>query len=185
MNKNTIRILRPDFQYESLKSIPVEDLVKNGIKGLLLDLDNTISPWNDRTLSSEVVNWFQKIKAQGIKACIVSNNRHPDRVAAVADILGIQYVYQAAKPRKKGFGKGLKHLGLGVGQVAVVGDQLLTDVLGGKRMGMKTILLMPIDEREFGGTKVLRFLERLCGRKTYYTRKFARQGMVARRYHDK
>ncbi|NLO97250.1 MAG: YqeG family HAD IIIA-type phosphatase [Peptococcaceae bacterium] len=165
-----IRILQPDFQYESIQCISIEDLVNNGIKGLLLDLDNTISPWNDKSLTGDVIDWFNRIKAQGIKACIVSNSRRPDRVAAVADILGIEYVYQAAKPRKKGFLRGITHLGLRPEQVAIVGDQLLTDVLGGKRVGIKTILLMPIDEREFGGTKILRFLERLFGRKIYYTK---------------
>ena len=176
-----IRVLKPDFQYESLKNIPVEKLQGYGIKGLLLDLDNTISPWNDRKLSKEVIEWFKRVRDKGIKACIVSNNRHSGRVSAVADVLEIEYVYQAAKPRKKGFLKGLEVLGLAPQETAVIGDQLLTDVLGGKRIGMKTILLMPIDEREFGGTKVLRVLERMAGRKAYYTRKYASRSTTYKR----
>ncbi len=169
-----IGILRPDFQYGSIQDIPVEDLLSNGIKGLLLDLDNTISPWNETSLTGEVIDWFKKIKIQGIKACIISNNRHPDRVSAVADVLDILYVYQAAKPRKKAFLKGLKTLELKKSEAAVVGDQLFTDVLGGNRIGMMTILLPPIDEREFAGTKVLRFMEKIVGRKVKYTRKLAK-----------
>ncbi|HHV63653.1 MAG TPA: YqeG family HAD IIIA-type phosphatase [Peptococcaceae bacterium] len=164
-----IGMLRPDFQYESLQDIPVELFRAEGIKGLILDLDNTIAPWNDKSLSSEVIDWFEKIKAAGIKACIVSNNSVPDRVSAVADVLGVLYVYNAAKPSKKAFLLGMEELGIELTAIAVIGDQLFTDVFGGNRMGMKTILVSPINQKEFLGTKVLRFLERLVGRKANYT----------------
>lgn len=164
-----IGILRPDFQYESLQDIPVEILQEFGIKGLLLDLDNTVAPWNDNTLSSEVINWFAKIKTSGIVACILSNNRLPERVAAVADVLEILYVYKAAKPSRKAFEKGIKTLVMKPEEIAVVGDQIFTDILGGNMMGLKTILVTPIHEREFAGTKVLRFLETLTGRKVRFT----------------
>jgi len=162
--------LRPDFQYRCIQDIKVEDLVSHGIKGLLLDLDNTITPWNDRTVTPEVVNWFKKIKDAGLKACILSNNTLPDRVSAVADVLGIMYVYNAAKPSKKAFLMGLETLGLDSSEVAVIGDQIFTDVYGAKRLKIKTILVSPIDRKEFAGTKVLRFMERLVGRKVSYTR---------------
>lgn len=164
-----IGILRPDFQYEALQDIKIEDLLAEGIKGLLLDLDNTIAPWNDKTLTREVIDWFQTIKAAGIKACIVSNNTLPDRVSDVADVLEILFVYNAAKPRKKAFMLGLDTLGMKSSEVAVIGDQIFTDVFGGNRLGIKTILVSPIDEKEFAGTKVLRFMERLVGRKARYT----------------
>lgn len=166
-----IGILRPDFQYESIQDIPVEHLLGEGIKGLIMDLDNTIAPWNDKSLTNEVINWFAKLKAAGIKACIVSNNRLPDRVSAVADVLEILYVYNASKPRKRAFLLGAETLGIPAGQIAVIGDQLFTDVFGGNRLGLKTILITPIDEREFAGTKVLRFLEMLVGRKVTFYRK--------------
>jgi len=164
-----IGILRPDFQYESLQDILVETLQEHGIKGLLLDLDNTVAPWNDNTLSREVIDWFAKIKASGIMACIVSNNSRPERVAAVADVLEILYVYKAAKPTKKAFEKGIKALEMKPEEVAVVGDQIFTDILGGNMMGLKTILVSPIHEREFAGTKILRFMETLTGRKVRFT----------------
>ena len=164
-----IGILRPDFQYESLQDILVETLQEHGIKGLLLDLDNTVAPWNDNTLSREVIEWFAKIKASGITACIVSNNRLPERVAAVADVLEILYVYKAAKPSRRAFQKGIETLGMKPEEVAVIGDQIFTDILGGNMMGLKTILVTPIHEREFAGTKVLRFMETLTGRKVRFT----------------
>jgi HAD superfamily phosphatase (TIGR01668 family) len=169
-----IEILRPDFQYESLPDIPVEDLLNNGINGLLLDLDNTVAPWNDRSLTKEVIAWFAQINKAGIKACIVSNNHHPDRVSAVANVLKVLYVYDAAKPRKKAFYKGLETLELTIPEVAVIGDQLFTDVFGGNRVGLKTILVSPLDEKEFAGTKVLRLLERIVGRKARFIRNVRR-----------
>lgn len=166
-----IGILRPTFQYDSIEDIPMERLHAEGIKGLLLDLDNTIAPWNDKSLTGEVIDWFSKLKAAGIKACIVSNNRLPDRVSAVADVLGIFYVYNAAKPRKKAFLHGVDTLGINSSEIAVIGDQLFTDVFGGNRLGLKTILVSPIDQREFLGTKFLRFLEWIVGRKLKFARK--------------
>jgi hypothetical protein len=166
-----IGLLRPEFQYDSLTDIPVEFFLLQGIKGLLLDLDNTIAPWNDKSLTREVMDWFEKIKAAGIKACIVSNNRLPDRVSAVADILEIFYVYKAAKPRKKAFLKGVNTLGMSSEEIAVIGDQLFTDIFGGNRLGIKTILVLPIDEKEFTGTKVLRLMERAVGRKVRFSGK--------------
>lgn len=162
-------ILRPDLEYDLLQDIKVEDLEAHGIKGLILDLDNTITPWNDRTITKEVIAWFKAIKAAGIKACIVSNNKGPDRVSTVADILEIVYVHRAKKPRKSAFRKGLDVLGLAESEVAVIGDQLYTDIFGGNLSGLKTILVSPIYEKEYPGTKVLRFLERLAGRKARYT----------------
>jgi len=164
--------LRPDFQYRCIQDIKVQDLVSQGIKGLLLDLDNTITPWNDRTVSPEVINWFKKVKEAGLKACILSNNTLPDRVSAVADILDIMYVFNAAKPSKKAFQMGLETLGLESSEVVVIGDQIFTDVFGAKRLKIKTILVSPIDRKEFAGTKILRFMERLVGRKVCYTRNY-------------
>ncbi len=164
-----IGILRPHFLYDRLQDIPVEVLQKHQIWGLILDLDNTIAPWNDRSLTSEVIAWFEMIKKVGIKACIVSNNTHPERVAAVADTLEILYVHNAAKPRKKAFELGKAALGLPTAQIAVIGDQLFTDIFGGNRSKMKTILVSPIHEKEFAGTKVLRFMEMLIGRRIKYS----------------
>lgn len=164
-----IGMLNPDFQYECLQDIPVQTLQEHDIKGLLLDLDNTVAPWNDNTLTREVIDWFDSIKEAGISACIVSNNRRPERVAAVADVLEILYVHKAAKPSRKAFEKGIDALGIERQQVAVVGDQVFTDILGGNRAGLKTILVSPIHRREFTGTKILRFMEIIIGRKAVFS----------------
>lgn len=164
-----IGILRPDFEFHSIEDIPVDIFAQHGIKGLLLDLDNTVAPWNDNTLTTEVIKWFKHIKEAGISACIVSNNQRPERVAAVADVLEILYVYKAAKPTRRAFRKGIKALGLKEEEVAVIGDQIFTDIYGGNRMGLKTILVSPIHEKEFAGTKIMRFMETLTGRKIRFS----------------
>lgn len=163
-----IRKLHPNFQFDRLQDISPEFLKCEGIGGLLLDLDNTVSPWNNISISKEVISWFEEIKDAGLKACIISNNRRPYRVSAVAKILDIDYVYNAAKPGKKAYLNGLAAIGTKVSETAVIGDQIFTDIFGGKRLGFRTILVNPLSKREFAGTKVLRLMERLAGREVRY-----------------
>lgn len=161
-------ILKPTMQFEVIYKIPLRILKDMSVQGLLLDLDNTIAPWNDSTLTPEVIKWFEDAGRQGIKSCIISNNSSPQRVADIAERLGVQYVSRAAKPRRKAFRMGIAALGLEPAKIIVIGDQLFTDVLGANRAGLKTILVHPLYHREFTGTKVLRFMERMVGRKTVF-----------------
>ncbi|AFM01274.1 MULTISPECIES: YqeG family HAD IIIA-type phosphatase [Desulfitobacterium] len=154
-------LFKPTFQADSLDSIPVDVLKRDGIRGLIIDLDNTMTPWNDLEVGPKVVAWFEKLKAAGIQACVVSNNKRKQRVAVVADRLGIPFVFRATKPRRKAFQAGMNILGTGISDTAVIGDQLFTDILGGNRMGMYTILVLPINDKEFIGTRFLRRMERV------------------------
>ena len=152
---------RPTVQAPSLDLISVDQLVQDGIKGLIIDLDNTMTPWNDVKVGPKVAEWFVKVKAAGIKACVVSNNKKRKRVAVVAERIGIPFVFRAAKPRERAFRAGMKILGTGSGDTAVIGDQLFTDIFGGNRLGLFTILVTPINDREFIGTRFLRQLEKV------------------------
>ncbi|AGA69885.1 HAD phosphatase subfamily IIIA [Desulfitobacterium dichloroeliminans LMG P-21439] len=154
-------LFRPTFQADSLDSISMDLLERDGIRGLILDLDNTMTPWNDVEVGPKVEAWFKKLQEAGIKACVVSNNKRKQRVAVVADRLGIPFVFRATKPRRKAFRAGMNILGTGTTDTAVIGDQLFTDILGGNRMGLYTILVLPISDHEFVGTKVLRRMERV------------------------
>lgn len=154
-------LFKPTFQADSLDSIPVEVLKRDGIRGLIIDLDNTMTPWNDLEVGPKVVKWFEKLKAAGIQACVVSNNKRKQRVAVVADRLGIPFVFRATKPRRRAFQAGMDILGTGMSDTAVIGDQLFTDILGGNRMGLYTILVLPINDREFIGTRIMRRAERV------------------------
>jgi HAD superfamily phosphatase (TIGR01668 family) len=117
-------------------------------------------PWNDRELFPDVLEWINKVKNYGLKVCIVSNN-HSERGEDLAKALGVPAIWRAVKPRRGAFRKALEIMGLGASKVAVVGDQVFTDVLGGNRLGMHTILVRPIDRKEFVLTRMMRHLERV------------------------
>jgi len=155
------QLFKPSLQADSLDSISMEVLQENGIRGLIIDLDNTMTPWNDLEVGPKVLEWFTKLKNAGIKACVVSNNKREQRVAVVAKRVGIPFVYRATKPRRKAFQAGMNILGTGLKDTAVIGDQLFTDILGGNRMGLFTILVLPINDKEFIGTRFMRRLERV------------------------
>jgi len=153
-------LFKPAYHAPSLDRIPISKLQEAGIKGLIIDLDNTMTPWNDMEVGPKVCEWFKKLKQAGIRACVVSNNKRKKRVAVVAERLGIPFVFRATKPRRRAFRAGMELLGTGPENTAVIGDQIFTDIFGGNRLGLYTILVTPINDREFIGTRFMRLLER-------------------------
>ena len=152
--------LYPDIYIENVKSIDIELLNKYEIKGLILDIDNTLIDYDKKMLDG-AKEWCDTLKEQGIKMCILSNTNKAYKVKKVADILNLEYEYFAHKPSRKGFDKAKKILNLESQNIAVVGDQIFTDVLGGRRSNMKTILTKPIDERDILITKIKRPFEKI------------------------
>lgn len=153
-------ILYPDLYLKSVEDITIDVLNKNNIKGLLLDIDNTLIDY-DKNLPDSVINWCLDLKKQGIKMCILSNTNKIHKVKKVANALDLAYIYFAHKPNKKGFYQGKEILGLENENIAVVGDQVFTDVFGGNRCNMFTILTVPRDKRDILLTKVKRPFERI------------------------
>lgn len=153
-----LKKLYPDLYVKSLMEIPLDELKGLGKKAFILDLDNTVTEWNSNNLTKEVAEWFITIKEQGFKACILSNNGE-QKVVKVAEQLGIPYVHRAQKPRRGAFFKAMKTLDATKEETAVIGDQIFTDVLGGNRAGLFTILVVPINKKEFVGTKISRLME--------------------------
>lgn len=151
---------RPDRYYDSIFDIDTEDLKRCGIKGLIVDIDNTIIPWNEIDTPQHLHDWLEKIHAAGFSVCIVTN-RNLKRANIVADRLELPVIGRAWKPRKKPFKAALKALCTSKHDTAVIGDQLFTDILGGKRAGMFTILVAPISEKELPTTRTLRQIERI------------------------
>lgn len=152
------KILYPDIFVQSVLDIPLEELKELGIKAFIFDLDNTLTEWNSNEVRSEIIEWFKTIKRKGFKACILSNNGE-QRVITVAQKLDIPYIFRARKPSRNAFFKALSVLQVQASQTAVIGDQIFTDVLGGNRTGLFTILVVPIAKREFLGTKISRCME--------------------------
>jgi hypothetical protein len=137
-----------------LFDINVDSLYKAGIRGILFDLDNTIIPRNSDVFSAEVGSWLKEIRSRNFKVCIISNN-NAKRVSKLAGELDLPAICYAIKPRRKPFRQALKLLGTCPEQTAVVGDQVFTDILGGNRLGMFTILVAPMNEKEFWATRLI------------------------------
>ena len=156
--------LKPDFIVLSLEDIPILELKKNGIEGLIIDLDNTLTNWNCHNIEPHICIWLDNLKDLGFKTCIVSNNG-VNRIKASVDQLCIPFIGNALKPSKRAFLKAMKIMNTSPNNTAVIGDQLFTDILGGKRVGITTILVAPRSSREFPGTKITRLLERLVLKK--------------------
>lgn len=150
----------PNAHVKSIFDIQPETLKAQGIKGVITDLDNTLVAWDVIDATPEVVRWFQLMKDHDIKVTILSNN-NLERVKLFSDPLGTPYVYSARKPLKKAFKKVAKEMNLKREDIVVIGDQLLTDVLGGNSAGFATILVVPIVQSDAKITKFNRRIERM------------------------
>lgn len=148
----------PSEYLEKVEQITIELLEKNKIKALILDVDNTLIDYN-RNLSKNVVEWAKKIKEQGIKLYILSNTNHKEKVEEVSKALEIPYRNLAKKPFKAGFLKVQEELKEKPENIGVVGDQIFTDIIGGNRCNMYTILVEPINKKEFWYTAWKRPIE--------------------------
>jgi len=154
-----MNLLYPKLYLERTIDITIELLNKNKIKGLILDVDNTLIDYN-KNIFEGCKEWCENLKKQGIKMCILSNTNKVHKVEKVAKILDLEYLYFAHKPNKKGFKKAKELLNLQEENIAVVGDQIFTDVLGGNKSKMFTILVKPLDERDILITRVKRPFEK-------------------------
>ncbi|MDX2006155.1 MAG: YqeG family HAD IIIA-type phosphatase [Meiothermus sp.] len=153
-------MLRPAAQFERFDHIDPAWLLERGIRAVLLDLDNTLVPYRAYgECPPELRAWLDSLHAAGIQTMLVSNGSRR-RVRYWRELLGIPGFGPAGKPWF-GFNKALRRLRLNASEVAMVGDQLFTDVLGGNLVGALTILVQPISKKELGYTRLIRRLERL------------------------
>lgn len=150
----------PNEYVSSVAEITPAHLQALGIRALLLDLDNTITPWRSRQVPDEVRQWVQQMKEAGIRLCFVSNTRNRARLHWLSESLGIPYARGPMKPRRAMLKQAIEMLEVTPEETAIAGDQLFTDVWGGNRFGIYTIWVRPMARREFVGTKVSRAVER-------------------------
>lgn len=153
-------ILYPKKYFKSVKDITIEFLKENNIQGLILDVDNTLLDYY-RVIPNGVEEWSNKLKEEGIKCCILSNTNKVDKVEYIAKKLDLPYIYFAKKPSKSGFLKAKNILQLENENIAVVGDQIFTDVIGGNRCNMFSILVEPIGRKDILMTQIKRPFEML------------------------
>ena len=151
-------ILYPNAHFNNVREIEIEFLRKNNINALILDVDNTLIDF-DKNLMPETVEWANNLKAEGIKLYILSNSNKKEKVKTVAEKLNVEYEYFGKKPLKTGFKRVQKKLGEKSENIGVVGDQIFTDVLGGNRCKMFTILVEPIAQKDIWVTMLKRPIE--------------------------
>ena len=123
--------LVPDFYFESIHAIDLARLRARGVRLLLADLDNTLVPYGVHTPT-------------GITLFLLSNSRKPGRAQRFAEALGIPYEGHAGKPKVGGFQRAMARMGAAPEETAIVGDQIFTDIWGGNRAGVLTLLVHPI-----------------------------------------
>ena len=163
-----MKLLQPDLHIDRLADIDLDAWHEKGIRCILVDLDNTISPWREGSITEEARDFFARARAVGMTAILFSNAKEA-KAREAAWSIGIAYYASAGKPFSWTYRKALLELSYCKEETMAIGDQVFTDVLGGNIMGLTTVLIPPISAAEFFGTKVLRFLERvLAGRKTPY-----------------
>jgi uncharacterized protein len=159
------RLLTPCWRAHGIAEITAERLNELGLIGVILDMDNTLAEWRAEAPLPEAVVWLGEIHAAGLKTCVVSNTHRTERLKRLCDILGVEYILGAVKPFRRGFRLALERMGTPADRTAVIGDQIFTDVLGGNRMGLYTVLVPPLSSAEFIGTRwISRRLERLLAR---------------------
>ena len=152
-------LFTPNIMLNKITDIDFSLFEKWGIKGVVLDIDNTLTLHDDPTPAKGVIEWLDAMKQKGIKFTVASNNKG-ERVAPFAEKLGVGFEAKAKKPLTFGLTRACKHFGLKPCQVAIIGDQIFTDVLGGNLKGIKTILVVPFEHEKGWFFRLKRKLEK-------------------------
>ena len=135
----------PDYYYQSIFEIPYKTLIKQGITTLFFDLDNTIISYDEDQLSTEQITFLEGL-SKSFKLVILSNSGYK-RVSNALKNTDFEYVYHSVKPLKFGFRKALKLSKSTPNEVMVIGDQIMTDVLGAHRTGLKVSLIKSVKRK--------------------------------------
>lgn len=150
----------PRLYCKNILEVTPEYLKENNIKALILDVDNTLLDF-DLKIIDGLENWGKTMKENEIKCIILSNSNKETKVKMVADLLGIEYIKFAMKPLKRGFKMAQKRLEIPNENIAAIGDQIFTDVIGANRMKMFSILVKPLAEKDLWMTRFKRPIEEL------------------------
>jgi HAD superfamily phosphatase (TIGR01668 family) len=144
-----LHLMLPRQTVRTIYDIDLEELKRSGIRGIMTDLDNTLVGSKVPLATPELGIWLESVREHGMQVVVVSNNKEA-RVRAFAEPLKLPYVFRARKPLNAAFTRALRMMSLRPQEAAIVGDQMMTDVLGGNRLGLFTILVEPIAAAEDG-----------------------------------
>lgn len=158
----------PKRYYDKKEDIPIEEYYRQGYRGILFDIDNTLVP-HDEPVDEAARVFIKRMRELGYGICLISNNDE-ERVRMFAEPLQVDYVYKAWKPGKRGYLEGMQKLGTNTENTLFVGDQIFTDIWGANRAGIFSILLDPINPKEEIQIILKRIPEKLV--KWCYRRKY-------------
>lgn len=154
-----IRKFKPTWMIEEVSHITPQFLKEQGIQAIMTDLDNTLIAWNCPNGTPELKEWLADLDNHHIQVIVVSNN-NSERVAEAVAPFQLTFIAPARKPLKKGFKAAQEQLNVSKDACVMIGDQLLTDIYGGNRFGIKTILVKPLVTTDAWNTRINRFIER-------------------------
>ena len=149
----------PDAYMDSTYVIDFEKLYKEGIRGVIFDIDNTLVP-HGAPADERAIRLFARLRSIGLDYCLISNNQLP-RVKPFADAVQAKFVEDAHKPSRKNYLKAMKLMHVDLDSCIFVGDQIFTAVYGAKRCGMRTILVKPLHPKEEIQIVLKRYLEKI------------------------
>lgn len=157
--KLAIEDYKPTYMVESVHNLKAEDLLREGIRAVLVDLDNTLIAWNNPDGTEELRNWLDEMTQADIVVVVVSNNNH-DRVEKAVHRFGVDFVSRALKPFTRGIDIAIKRYGLDRSEVIMVGDQMMTDIRAAHRARIRSVLVKPILPSDAWNTRFNRARER-------------------------
>ncbi len=149
----------PDFVFDRFDDVTPEFLKAQGITFLLIDIDNTLAPYEEPLPNERVKAWFAALSEAGVRAVLVSNN-HEDRVALFNSELGLPAFADCHKPSPRRLRRVVESFDADVGETSALGDQIFTDVWGAKQIGARAILVPPIRDKKTLFFRAKRLLEK-------------------------
>lgn len=151
--------LKPDYNLKNIYEIDFKELKAQGIKCIMFDLDSTVMVSKSATFLPETINWFNTFM-KDFEVAIISNNFSKEYIDNASKIAPCRVIGAARKPNPDIMKAYLDEIGVSPKEAVMVGDRPLTDILAGKRLGCKTILVGSINPNENLPTKFVRALER-------------------------
>jgi HAD superfamily phosphatase (TIGR01668 family) len=159
-NKHTLNyLLTPDYIFPTFADITPDFLLSHGIKALVIDVDNTLAPYEQELPDQKTVDWFKNLSENGIKAALISNNK-PERIEKYNALLSLPAYPDSKKPSTKAILKAIEEMGTTLDSTAGLGDQLLTDTLAVHRLDMISIIVPPIKDKKTLFFRFKRLLEK-------------------------
>ncbi|MGN1327348.1 MAG: YqeG family HAD IIIA-type phosphatase [Clostridia bacterium] len=153
-------IFYPKSYFNNILEIKPEFIKENNIQAIFLDIDNTLLDYQNNIIEG-LEDWVENLKKQNIKFCILSNTNKKQKAERISKLLDIPYVFFAKKPLKFGFNKAKKILQIQDNKkIAVIGDQIMTDIFGANRCKMYSILVAPLNDKDILVTKINRVVEK-------------------------